>query len=152
VAPLPPDIDTALRIDTRKAGVTPAFFCSDARAAHTPCGLLRGFLSASKNISRCTQLFVTMRYYGSAGWVGHQNMRAFALGLIFSAAAFPCLAQTVLKSEPLMLAPYEVAFVQDPSCGAGKVRKVTGAIRGLQRRKACVTLAAEQASLVAATP
>ena len=40
-------------------------------------------------------------------------MRVFALGLIFSAAAFPCLAQTVLKSEPLMLAPYEVAFVQD---------------------------------------
>ena len=51
-----------------------------------------------------------------------------------------------------MLAPYEVAFVQDPVCGAGKVRKVTGAIRGLQRRKACVTLAAEQASLVSATP
>jgi hypothetical protein len=88
----------------------------------------------------------------SAGWVGHQNMRAFALGLIFSAAAFPCLAQTVLKSEPFILAPYEVAFVQDPSCGAGKVRKVTGAIRGLQRRKACVTLAAEQASLASATP
>jgi hypothetical protein len=88
----------------------------------------------------------------SAGWVGHQNMRAFALGLVFSAAAFPCLAQTVLKSEPLILAPYEIAFVQDPSCGAGKVLKVTGSIRGLQRRKACVTLASEQASLVAATP
>jgi hypothetical protein len=83
---------------------------------------------------------------------GTTNMRAFALGLIFSAAAFPCLAQTVLKSEPLILAPYEIAFVQDPSCGAGKVRKVTGAIRGLQRRKACVTLVAEQASLVSATP
>jgi len=79
-------------------------------------------------------------------------MRVFALGLIFSAAAFPCLAQTVLKSEPLMLAPYEVAFVQDSSCGAGKVRKVTGAIRGLQRRKSCVTMAAEQASLASATP
>ena len=48
-------------------------------------------------------------------------MRAFALGLIFSAAVYPCLAQTVLKSEPLMLAPYEVAFVQDASCGMGKV-------------------------------
>jgi hypothetical protein len=33
VEPLPPDIDTALRIDTRKAGVTPAFFCLDAGAA-----------------------------------------------------------------------------------------------------------------------
>lgn len=79
-------------------------------------------------------------------------MRVFALGLIFSAAAFPCLAQTVLKSEPLVLAPYEVAFVQDPSCGAGKVLKVTGAIRGLHRRKACVVFASEQASLVSATP
>ena len=79
-------------------------------------------------------------------------MRVFALGLIFSAAAFPCLAQTVLKSEPLILAPYEIAFVQDSSCGAGKVLKVTGAIRGLKRRKACVMLASEQASLASATP
>ena len=79
-------------------------------------------------------------------------MRAFALGLIFSAAALPCLAQTVLKSEPFILAPYEIAFVQDASCPAGKVLKVTGAIRGLHRRKACVTLASEQASLVSATP
>jgi hypothetical protein len=84
-------------------------------------------------------------------------MRALSLGLILSALtfpclAFPCLAQTVLKSEPLMLAPYEVAFVQHPSCPAGKVLKVTGAIRGLHRRKACVTLAAEQASLAVATP
>ena len=83
---------------------------------------------------------------------GTTNMRAFALGLIFSAAAYPCLAQTILKSEPLILAPYEVAFVQDSTCGVGKVRKVTGSIRGLQRRKACVTLASEQASLVSATP
>jgi hypothetical protein len=79
-------------------------------------------------------------------------MRALALGLILSAVALPCLAQTVLKSEPLALAPYEVAFVQDVSCPAGKVLKVTGAIRGLHRRKACVALVAEQASLAVATP
>ena len=79
-------------------------------------------------------------------------MRVFALGLIFSAAAFPCLAQTVLKSEPLILAPYEIAFVQDASCGPGRVLKVTGAIRGLHRKKTCVALAAEQASLAIATP
>ena len=79
-------------------------------------------------------------------------MRSFALGLIFSAVAMPCLAQTVLKSEPLILAPYEVAFVQDLSCPDGKVLKVTGAIRGLHRRKACVSLPSEQASLVTATP
>lgn len=74
-------------------------------------------------------------------------MRVFALGLIFSAIVLPCMAQTVLKSEPLVLAPYEIVFVQDPSCPAGKVLKVTGAIRGLHRKKACVTLAAEQALL-----
>jgi hypothetical protein len=79
-------------------------------------------------------------------------MRAFALGLIFSAVAMPCLAQTVLKSEPLVLAPYEIAFVQDAACPAGQVRKVTGAIRGLNRKRSCVTLASEQASLVSATP
>jgi hypothetical protein len=66
--------------------------------------------------------------------------------------ALPCSAQTILKSEPLMLAPYEVAFVKDSSCPSGKVLKVTGAIRGLHRRKACVVLPSEQASLAIATP
>ena len=80
-------------------------------------------------------------------------MRILASVLIVSAVvALPCSAQTVLKSEPLALAPYEVALVQDASCPGGKVLKVTGAIRGLHRRKVCVTLAAEQASLAVATP
>src|SRR3954468_6709557 len=79
-------------------------------------------------------------------------MRAFALGLILSTAALPCLAQTILKSEPLVLAPYEVAFVQDAACPAGKVLKVTGAIRGLHRKKACVAFGTEQASLPAPPP
>ena len=79
-------------------------------------------------------------------------MRILALGLILSAVAMPCIGQTVLKSEPLVLAPYEIALVQDASCPAGKVLKVTGAIRGLHRKKACVALAAEQASLAVATP
>ena len=77
-------------------------------------------------------------------------MRALLLGVILSAIALPCVAKTILKLEPLVLAPYEVAFVQDASCPAGKVLKVTGAIRGLHRKKACVTLAAEQASLAVA--
>jgi hypothetical protein len=79
-------------------------------------------------------------------------MRILASVLVLSALALPCAAQTVLKSEPLMLAPYEIAFVQDTSCGAGKVLKVTGAIRGLHRKRTCVALAAEQASLATATP
>ncbi len=86
----------------------------------------------------------------SAFWTA--SMRVFTLALAFCAIALPCLAQTVLKSEPLMLAPYEVAFVQNAVCPIGQVLKVTGAIRGLHRRKACVTLASEQASLAVATP
>ena len=79
-------------------------------------------------------------------------MRVLSLGLIFSAFSVPCMAQTVLKSEPLILAPYEIAYVQDASCAAGKVLKVTGAIRGLNRKKICVVRAGDQASLAVATP
>ncbi len=79
-------------------------------------------------------------------------MRILLSGVMLSALALPCFAQNVLKSEPLVLAPYEIAYVQDASCPAGKVLKVTGAIRGLHRKKACVTLAADQASLAVATP
>ena len=79
-------------------------------------------------------------------------MRTLLLAVIFSAVTLPCLAQTILKTEPLVLAPYEVAFVQDASCPAGKVLKVTGAIRGLHRKKVCVTIGLEQATLSAATP
>jgi hypothetical protein len=86
-----------------------------------------------------------------AGW-WEKSMRILASVLLVSAVAMPCAAQTILKSEPLVLAPYEIALVQDMSCGAGKVLKVTGAIRGLHRKRACVTLVAEQASLVTATP
>ena len=74
------------------------------------------------------------------------------LSCVAMSSSLPCTAQTVLKSEPLMLAPYEVAFVRDFSCPPGRVMKVTGAIRGLHRRKACVMLPNEQASLAIATP
>ncbi|MBH5402192.1 hypothetical protein HZZ13_31025 [Bradyrhizobium sp. CNPSo 4010] len=80
-------------------------------------------------------------------------MRILVSAVVLSCfACLPCSAQTILKSEPLMLAPYEVAFVKDASCPSGKVLKVTGAIRGLHRRKACVAMPGEQASLAAATP
>jgi hypothetical protein len=51
----------------------------------------------------------------------------------------------------LALGPYEIAFVDDGSCSAGKVLKVTGAIRGLHRKKSCVRLGDERASLSVAT-
>ena len=80
-------------------------------------------------------------------------MRILVSAVVLSCfLSLPCAAQTILTAEPLMLAPYEVAFVKDASCPSGKVLKVTGAIRGLHRRKACVVLAGEQASLATATP
>jgi len=79
-------------------------------------------------------------------------MRILVSVLLLSAAALPCSAQTILKSEPLMLAPYEVALVQTASCPSGKVLKVTGAIRGVSRKRICVAFPSETASLAIATP
>ena len=79
-------------------------------------------------------------------------MRILASLLILISIAPPCSAQTILKSEPLVLALYEVAFVHDAACPAPKVLKVTGAIRGLHRKRACVSLSSTQASLAAAAP
>ena len=80
-------------------------------------------------------------------------MRILASVLILSSVlALPCAAQTVLKSEPLVLAPFEVVFVQASSCASGQVLKVTGAIRGLNRKKVCVVTPAEEASLAVARP
>jgi len=79
-------------------------------------------------------------------------MRILTLAFVFCAISFPCAAQTVLKSEPLLLSPYEIVLVESAQCPSGQVMKVTGAIRGLHRRKSCVAVAAEQASLAEATP
>ena len=70
--------------------------------------------------------------------------RVLAALLVFWIAE-PCLAQTVLKREPLYLAPYESAYVYDTSCGYGMVLKVTGSMRGLPRKKACEPSTLEQA-------
>jgi hypothetical protein len=72
------------------------------------------------------------------------------LGLLVLAGVTPAAAQSIRTAEPLVLAPYESALVYDGSCSAGKVLKVTGAIRGLRRKKACVAIGEAQASLGAA--
>jgi hypothetical protein len=72
--------------------------------------------------------------------------------LLVSSIAEPNFAQTILRHEPLYLAPYEAAYVYDASCGAGMVLKVTGSIRGLPRKKACVPSTLDQASLVGVSP
>ena len=74
-------------------------------------------------------------------------MRLFAMSVAGCLlAGTPALAQTIRTSEPFLLAPYEVALVQDGSCSVGHILKVTGAIRGLRRKKICIPLAALQAS------
>lgn len=67
-------------------------------------------------------------------------------GLVVLACVTPAAAQTIRTSEPLVLAPYESALVYDGSCSTGKVLKVTGAIRGLRRKKACIAIGETQAS------
>lgn len=77
-------------------------------------------------------------------------MRSVLLGLtgiFIVAGASSSSAQNLLTSEPLILAPYETALVLDGSCSAGKVLKVTGAIRGLRRKKVCVPMGETRASL-----
>jgi len=53
---------------------------------------------------------------------------------------------------PTKTALFEAVFVQASSCPFGQVLKVTGAIRGLNRKKTCVVLPSEQASLAIAVP
>jgi hypothetical protein len=108
-------------------------------------GPMEKYFRLSRNLRQPSAIVASL-----AGWTS--QMRVLTLAFVFCAIALPCVAQAVLKSEPLLLAPYEIAFVQNASCPAGQVLKVTGAIRGLHRRKACVTLASEQASLAVATP
>jgi hypothetical protein len=66
-------------------------------------------------------------------------MRILVVGC-FLLAATPAFAQKLLNSEPLMLDPYAVVYVNDGSCSVEKILKVTGAIRGLHRKKACAPM------------
>jgi hypothetical protein len=51
--------------------------------------------------------------------VGTQ-MRIPLVGCVLLAALQPSFAQKLLTTEPLMLDPYAVVFVNDGSCSAGK--------------------------------
>jgi hypothetical protein len=62
-------------------------------------------------------------------------MRIPLVGCVILAAIQPSFAQKLLTTEPLILDPYVVVFVNDGSCSGGKILKVTGAIRGLHRKK-----------------
>jgi hypothetical protein len=72
-------------------------------------------------------------------------MHRVLAALFVASIAEPGFAQTSLRYEPLYLAPYEVAYVHNASCGSGMVLKVTGSMRGLPRKKVCEPSTLEQA-------
>lgn len=57
------------------------------------------------------------------------------------------LAPPILKREPHYLAPGVVVYVDSGQCGVGKVMKVTGISKGISRRKTCVALEPQEATL-----
>jgi hypothetical protein len=70
--------------------------------------------------------------------VGTQ-MRIPLVGCVLLAAIQPSFAEKLLTTEPLILDPYAVVYVNDGSCSFGKILKVIGVIRGLHRKKSCVS-------------
>jgi hypothetical protein len=75
------------------------------------------------------------------------SMRVLLAGLFAFALIPAASAQTVLKREPHYLAPGAVVYVDTGQCGVGKVRKVTGILKGISRRKACISLDPQEATL-----
>ena len=71
-------------------------------------------------------------------------MRVSGLGLfallITFATVQPAAAQTIRKREPHYLAPGATVYVDNRQCSAGKVMKVTGLLKGISRRRACVSI------------
>jgi hypothetical protein len=81
VARLPANTDTGFGIDTRKGRLHAGLFVFGAKAGFAPAVLFRErrgerapvFSGRRKKISRCMQLFVTIRYYGSGRLVGQRT-------------------------------------------------------------------------------
>ena len=61
--------------------------------------------------------------------------------------AQPAFAQTLLKSEPYHLAPFSVVYVDNGSCAVGQVLKVTGGVGAMHRKRSCVAMGRDEASL-----
>lgn len=68
-----------------------------------------------------------------------------AVGVLF--AAQPGFAQTYLNREPLHLRAYSSVLVVSPACGPARVMKVTGSIGALPRKRVCLAIGEERASL-----
>jgi hypothetical protein len=61
----------------------------------------------------------------------------FGIALLFAGQAF---AQPILAREPLALNPFAIVYVQSGTCGYGKVLKVVGSLRGVQRKRTCISV------------
>ena len=77
---------------------------------------------------------------------GEVFVRVLITGCVLLTVTQPSFAQTLLKTEPLLLDPNAVVFVDNGSCSPGKVLKVTVIARGLHRKKVCVSAKEAHAS------
>lgn len=59
----------------------------------------------------------------------------------------PAFAQTYLKREPLVLRAYTSVLVNSAACGPARVMKVTGSLGALPRKRTCIVMGEERASL-----
>jgi hypothetical protein len=74
-------------------------------------------------------------------------MRVLLAGLFAFVLIPAASAQPILKREPHYLAPGAVVYVDTGQCGVGKVMKVTGIMKGISRRKICMSLDPQEATL-----
>ena len=74
-------------------------------------------------------------------------MRVLLAGLFAFVIIPAASAQTILKREPHYLAPGAVVYVDTGQCGVGKVMKVTGILKVSSRRKICMSLGPQEATL-----
>jgi hypothetical protein len=70
------------------------------------------------------------------------RMLIFGIALLFGAHAS---AQPILAREPHTLPPFAVVYVQNNICSYGKVLRVVGSLRGLQRKRTCVSVSSAHA-------
>lgn len=75
-------------------------------------------------------------------------MRVLLAGILALAIIPGASARTILKREPHYLAPGVVVYVDSGQCGMGKVLKVTGASKGISRRKICMSFDPQEATLM----
>jgi hypothetical protein len=70
------------------------------------------------------------------------RMLIFGIALLFVGQAS---AQPILAREPHTMNPFAVVYVQNSVCGHGKVLRVVGSLKGLSRKRTCVSVSSAHA-------